>query len=336
MTEPGTDRRSKSPSSDTHRAAARLFLGLCLSVLIHVLSSVAIYQTAPPPEVAEKPVVLEWIEPSDLDDRQWLDPTRQVVRHADVPPEQLALDDLKVKRRFLSEQRQTVKEEMRAAKSGMTANRSGRDDTETDAVPNQPRTIPTEKFAPKLTRTIESLLESDADEGLGDVVVGKRKAERTQESRELFLPSDPRRLGGLSTSGEMLPPDMQVGEFTALNTDRFRYYSYYARIEELIRFRWVKYVKAAVYGGDVAADRKEYLTKLEIVLDRTGEFVRAIVHEQSGSTSLDTAPIRAFREARRIPHPPREMVKDDGTIRLMYAFHVDQIPSILSRAPTSD
>ena len=88
-------------------------------------------------------------------------------------------------------------------------------------------------------------------------------------------------------------------------------------------------MKAAIFGGgDITSVKNDFNTNIEIVLNREGDFVRAILHQGSGSKDLDAAPILAFREAKRIPHPPREMVKDDGTIRLYYAFHVDQLPPL--------
>ena len=107
-------------------------------------------------------------------------------------------------------------------------------------------------------------------------------------------------------------------------------------MEEQIRHRWVRYVRAAIDGGgDVAVGKNEFLTNIEIVLNRQGEFMRALVHQTSGSKDLDAAPILAFREARMIPNPPREMVKADGTIRLLYSFSVDNLPAV-ARASKTD
>ena len=47
-----------------------------------------------------------------------------------------------------------------------------------------------------------------------------------------------------------MPKEITVGSFTALNTDRYLYYSFYARIEELIRFRWESAVRQAMFGSN--------------------------------------------------------------------------------------
>lgn len=327
---------------------ARVFLGVCLSVLLHVIVSIATYELTGYFEPTAKPrttAFIEWIEPTDIKKQDWSKLDNQIVRKTDVPKESL---DLSVKpvRRFLSEDKQTVKKETRAAASGMTENRS-----DTSLSESRPEARPERRVEAQTAsrsrpqsreRTEEVLPNSIFKEGLGDISAEfkKRTIAATEKpasrTSELTLPSDPRRNRGVSTTGEVLPPDVQIGDFTALNTDRFVYYTYYARIEEQIRHRWVRYVKAAMYGGgDVPEGARELVTNLEIVLDREGDFVRAILHEGSGSKDIDAAPMLAFREAKRIPHPPREMVKEDGTIRLFYAFHVDQLPAVAkTKIPT--
>lgn len=323
------------------RFVARVFLGVSLSILIHVLISVATYKFSQIVENSAKPqaMLVEWIEPSELKKDDFKSTTGQIVRQTDVPLEKLDLN-VKPNRVFLSENEQRVKEESRAAASGMTENRTealSLSPTRNPVKP-QPRGIAKNDVPVSRERLPEVVPNSIFEEGLGDIEVevkrdNRQGVARGVESRELLLPSDPRRNRGVSTTGEVLPIDIQIGDFTALNTDRFIYYTYYARVEEQIRHRWVRYVKAAIFGGgDIRAGKDEYTTNLEIVLNREGDFVRAIIHEPSGSRDLDAAPILAFREARRIPHPPREMVKPDETIRLLYSFRVDQLPKV-ARAP---
>lgn len=328
------------------RFFARVFLGVSFSILIHVIVSVVTYRASlyfnqPQPK---RTALIEWIEPTKLKKDDWSKTQDQVVRKTDLPKELIDLN-LQTKRRFLSEDKQTVKKETRAAASGMTENR----DQSLDLSPSRPASQAKESLAktgdtnpvrekgkartPSRERLPEVVPNSIFNEGLGDVIVEK-KVETSDRglrsaSRELVLPTDPRRNRGLSTTGEQLPSDIQIGDFTALNTDRFMFYTFYARIEEQIRHRWVRYVKAAIFGGgDLREGQNEYVTNLEIILNREGDFVRAIIHDGSGSRDVDAAPILAFREAKRIPHPPREMVKDDGTIRLYYSFHVDQLPPL--------
>ena len=165
----------------------------------------------------------------------------------------------------------------------------------------------------------------DSNRSDSENVRDKATANFSQREKELIFPNDPRN-PGMSTVGELLPEDLKIGNFTALNTDRFIYYTFYARVEEAIRHRWVRYVKAAIYSGQVPPSNDSFRTRLEIVLDPKGQFINGFIHDSSGSQSLDQAPLYAFREAERIPNPPREMVQSDGTIRLHYFFQVDKTP----------
>jgi hypothetical protein len=358
-------KRVKSDSSDKSivpdeqsKFWARVFLGLSLSILLHVLTSVATWKLASNYENSKKKpqaILLEWIEPSKTNANEWRNPETQIVRKTDLPPEALIPDSKEARRRFLSADRQTVKEESQAARSGLTENRSNSDQSNrersrqaTEQRPGREKTSPgksPEKSPDKLgdSRARKREPEEVPSSALDGVLVKKFLTERdrpavsTTRPSELLLPSDPRRIPGVSTSGELLPSDVKIGDFTALNTDRFTYYTFYARVEEQIRHRWVRFVKAALYGGgDVPIGRTDFMTNLEIVLNRRGEFVRAIIHQESGSKDLDSAPVLAFREARMIPNPPREMLKPDGTIRLLYSFHVDQVPQLAKKANTEE
>lgn len=333
---------------------ARVFLGISLSILLHVLTSVATWKLASKYENSKKKeqtILLEWIEPSKTSANEWRNPETQIVRKTDLPPEALTPDSKEARRRFLSADRQTVKEESQAARSGLTENRSNSDQSNnersrqaTEKRPslekNSPENSPDKLGASRARKREPEEVPSSALDG---VLVKKFLTERDRPAvsptrpGELLLPSDPRRIPGVSTSGELLPSDVKIGDFTALNTDRFTYYTFYARVEEQIRHRWVRFVKAALYGGgDVPIGRNEFMTNLEIVLNRRGEFVRAIIHQESGSKDLDSAPVLAFREARMIPNPPREMLKPDGTIRLLYSFHVDQVPPLAKKTTAEE
>lgn len=320
---------------------ARVFLGISLSILLHVLTSVVTWKLASEAEAKRRtssPLVLEWFEPSQPSANEWRNPETQIVRKTDLPPDALLPDSKEARRRFLSADRQTVKEESQAARSGLTENRSN-SDRQNDDRPQQANAPKksAEKFDASRARRREP--EESFQSALDGIPVKKFLSERDQQSLpptrpgELLLPADPRRIPGVSTSGELLPSDVKIGDFTALNTDRFTYYTFYARVEEQIRHRWVRFVKAALYGGgDVPVGRNDFMTNIEIILNRQGEFVRAIIHQESGSKDLDAAPVLAFREARMIPNPPREMLKADGTIRLLYSFHVDQVPPLARRS----
>ncbi len=329
--------------SDRTLFIARVFLGCSLSVLIHVIVSVATYKIGGSAKPGSRPrpsALMEWIEPSDFQ-KALKEKNGQIVRQTVAPTEMLDLNS-KATRRFVSEEEQTVKEETQARNIGLTENR-----VQGAAPSNEPSTSlekSGERFQKReLTRGLNTAREeiipnSIFEEGLGDITTEIKKPQEGGggTSRTLFLPSDPRVNAGTSTIGERVPEDIRIGDFTALNTDRFVFYTFYARIDEQIRNRWVRYMRAVNYGGgDIPPGTTPLTTHLEMVLNREGEFIRAIIHDGSGSRDVDNAPILAFREARIFPHPPREMVKEDGTIRLLYSFTVLRDSRPLARTQSS-
>lgn len=310
----------------------RILIAVYFSLLLHGLLAVLFYLLVPAyvqPQIErssyvdllESPTLPRRPQQKELDEKNF-------VRSAPAPKELVTDEDKK--KRFDSAEEQNVIEERQARASGMTANRGG------GSVASEPsnRSKSGKTSKRKLDFTPESPLkriaENEINSLVGDIDVGDVKKERRNEGR----PLDFSRFGsierGTSTIGESLPDDVKFGDFTALNTDRHLYYTFYSRIEEMIRPRWVNYAKAVVYGvemGSIRVDgRATWVTKLEILLDPKGNFKKAILHEGSGVRNLDAAPVQAFRDALQFPNPPAEMVKEDGSIHIYYAFSVNVMP----------
>jgi len=129
-----------------------------------------------------------------------------------------------------------------------------------------------------------------------------------------------------STIGQVLPDEIQLGEFTALNTDRNIFYSFYKRIDETIRFPWESAVRNSIQRTPLAVfnqnSRGQWNTQLEVVVKPNGEIKSVNLLKSSGFKDFDEAAIQAFRQARLFPNPPQGMVKEDGLIRLSYSFLV--------------
>lgn len=119
---------------------------------------------------------------------------------------------------------------------------------------------------------------------------------------------------------------VEEGDFTALNTDQFTYYSFFARINEQVRNRWIAMVRNYVEG--LGAKEQEWLSRqdrqtvVEIVLSSTGEYTRSIMHNSSGDSRLDQTTVDAFRAAAPFLNPPKGMIEGDGYIHLRYGFHI--------------
>ena len=289
---------------------AFLFTAIAVSALIHIMGIMGVVYLAPlfetkPPETIE--ITLDPQSPADL--RKSKQPQQQIVRQALVPDQIKAPDDDTLAK-YLSEKKQRVKQESQAAHNGMTENRSN-----TSTLPQkQP------KPQPQQTQQTSKATSAEKDkEGFRDI--SKDLAEMNQLSQ------------GQSSVGEALPTTVKVGSFTALNTDRYLFYTFYARIEELVRYRWESRVMRAIDTLDprtaAMAGNRNWNTQVEFLLDRRGFLQKAMIMKESGIAVFDAAAVNAFKEARIFPNPPQEMVEDDGYIHLKFTFTVNYAPPAL-------
>lgn len=246
-------------------------------------------------------------------------PEQQVVRQAFTPDQLKAPEDDSLAR-FLSEQKQRVKKESRAALNGMTQNSQGR----------TPQQRPSDQQAATANSAQKPL---DKNSG------SREKRNLAKEGFETWTPEGAPQArrnqpgGGPSTLGESLPTDVSVGSFTALNTDRYTYYTFYARIEEMVRFRWESRVIAAIQSFDrptaIGLGGKAWVTSAEFLLKPDGHLASALIMKESGVKRFDAAAVGAFREAAMFPNPPQELVQDDGYIHLKYSFTVNYNPNYI-------
>lgn len=257
----------------------------------------------------EKPSLIEVIL-QDKKERQ------QIVRQADAPENQ---KETKVydPARFLSEKRQRVVLETQARETGKTQNR-------TSTIPKYQRQL--------LERKIREQLNEFAAQNDGDIVVNPKSREKGYKPVELFPKDQYMR----STVGESLPSDVSVGDFTALNTDQYQFYTFYARVEDLVRFRWETHVRNAIEYFDRRhviknISQKTWITQIEFLIDAQGHLRKAILLKESGIPLFDQSSVRAFEDAKVFPNPPKEMIQSDGMIHLRYSFHVNFNPSYIAR-----
>lgn len=225
------------------------------------------------------------------------------------------LDQLKRKADYLAQFTKRVKEEVRAKLSGATKNREGQ--------------LP---------------IESEEQRSRGQQGDSAQKS----TSRPLALPGEGPKAGssengsttfgrqvvvGASTAGEYIP-GVKEGAFTALNTDRFTYYTFFARVNEQVRSRWVRNLRVISENLNAKAQEelasRERVTEVDIQLDKSGQFVRALVLRSSGSKVLDAAATDAFEDAAPFANPPQQMAEDDDLIHLRYGLLVQWSPTTLS------
>jgi TonB family protein len=125
-----------------------------------------------------------------------------------------------------------------------------------------------------------------------------------------------------STYSQYLP-DTEDGPVTALNTERFVFASFFNRLEDRFVPIWQRNFRDTISRMPADEQRRifsqpRWVTQVEILLNKEGYVQRVNILNGSGSTPLDNDAARAFQENQYYPNPPKQMVKQDGHIHLLY------------------
>jgi TonB family protein len=284
----------------------KLFQYVILSVFTHVLIySFLSFLPAPPPSLSTQTIDILYLDKKESD--------AQKKQFVTAPDEQKKLIDklkqLEQKAKFLSREVRRVEKEQVAAQSGLTKN----------SIPSKNRyeREPTDDMKPQNEPTQRPPLT-----GPGTLAT-RAKNELIERNARLSE----------STISEYIP-EVKVGGFTSLNTDQFLFYTFYARINEQLRSRWVQNLRNFMQTGSPVLierlAREPQITEVEVVLDANGRYLKSIIHRNAGDRFLDDSAIQAFVQAAPFNNPPSEIVGPDGNIRLHYAFYVELRPRYMA------
>ena len=301
----------------------RFWYGVLLSLVIHLTFVMASRLVPPPSLPRHENIEITINQPRSAKEQK-------MVRSAEVP-ERMKAKDSDDPLRFLSEKTQRVKEQMRAAQIGMTQNR-GRPNSAT------PPSVSRESADSAQEKKDSSARAMDKD-GLSKFL--PRFTARTHARRDLqqMAARPPEANGmtdtaGVSTIGNQLPYSIKIGDITALNNDRYLFYSYYARAEELLRNQWEPMLGGLMERPPprlLTATRNNYTTIVEAWFKPNGEVHSVHVLKESGIPDFDRAASEAFRRAAMIPNPPKEKIERDGIVRIKWTFTVSFDPRALVR-----
>ena len=228
------------------------------------------------------------------------EPERRFVTDPNMEKLQDSLNKLEKRVKFLSKNTRRVKKQQVARKTGKTQNQRLQKQVQQQRKPWEP---------PSIT---------------GPGISAKQELRKMEKEVRLSE----------STISEFIP-EVRQGGFTSLNTDQFMFYTFYARINEQIRNRWVNNIRAYADSTPLRAlnqiSKKRQLTQLEVLLTPDGDYVKTIIHQGSQSEGLDRAAAQAFVDANPFNNPPEEIVSEDGYIHLHYAFYVTWRPNAFAR-----
>lgn len=153
----------------------------------------------------------------------------------------------------------------------------------------------------------------------------------TTASGRLITPQPSRSPASLGPSGEGFSAtddylkDVAIGAQTLLNTEEYKFYSFYSRIREALSAQWSHRVKRElqqIYASGKPMNGNEQITKVEVKLDTKGKLITAKVLNSSGHSELDRAAFEAFKAAAPFPHPPKDMINGNDQVSIKWDFVV--------------
>lgn len=120
-------------------------------------------------------------------------------------------------------------------------------------------------------------------------------------------------------------PNISKGEFTFLNSDFSTYASFYNRITPKIIYNWgtnVDDIALFPHMREKLRQKLRWVTRIELILNKTGHVKNVIVATSSGSVELDNAVVQALRNAGPYLNPPTGMIEKDGTVHIQGEFTI--------------
>lgn len=121
-----------------------------------------------------------------------------------------------------------------------------------------------------------------------------------------------------------------IGPMTILNSQEFRFASYYERLKPQIVNRWRPLIKAAILKEKLKQPSQLSIglkiTKLRVTINAQGEILGMEIIGNSGIDSFDEVAGQAFKAAQPFSYPPKELLKGE-TFLLRWDFTVQVEPA---------
>ena len=125
-----------------------------------------------------------------------------------------------------------------------------------------------------------------------------------------------------SRSDDMTDKSLAEGNETLLNSNEFKYYSYYERIREQLASHWYGDIRSRMERLEREGHRVKFnkTTATVVTLDRKGNLVKVQLVNSSGLVDLDDSSLQAFKSANPFPHPPADLISSDGLVVIRWNF----------------
>lgn len=116
---------------------------------------------------------------------------------------------------------------------------------------------------------------------------------------------------GLSATNDYVQ-EVNLGDFTQLNTVEFRFYGFFHRIRQKLEQHWGNSIQeksqALFKSGRRMPASQDLITSLQVTLNERGEITAVKILGASGVKELDDAAIESFNQAGPFPNPPKDLL----------------------------
>jgi TonB family protein len=128
---------------------------------------------------------------------------------------------------------------------------------------------------------------------------------------------------GLSATNDYVQ-EVQLGDFTHLNTVEYKYYGFFHRIRQKLEQFWgssIQEKSQALFRSGRRIASQDYVTSLQVTLNAKGEIVAVKILSASGVKELDDAAVESFNKAGPFPNPPKDLLVN-GKATIEWGFVV--------------
>jgi len=118
----------------------------------------------------------------------------------------------------------------------------------------------------------------------------------------------------------ILDKKLPQGSENLLNTEESIFYSFYARVADVVIPSWRSLIRNAPLQK--LPQPGDYTTEVDVVLDSQGNLVGVTHLADSGIREFDEIATTVFKKTPKFPNPPQALVKPDGFVHMGWTLTV--------------
>lgn len=122
---------------------------------------------------------------------------------------------------------------------------------------------------------------------------------------------------------DLLGRDVALGAETLLNTDEYKYASFFNRIKSEVAPRWEPRVSARLSDRSFKLRSGFYRTETQFVVDSAGRVLDVLIHKSSGVDIFDQDARTALLSLPQLNNLPQDLREEDGLYRIRLGFVVN-------------